>query len=43
MQTALGRMGLLEETAAVALFLASHAISFMAGGEVFGEDKMAQV
>jgi NAD(P)-dependent dehydrogenase (short-subunit alcohol dehydrogenase family) len=42
-QTPLGRMGLPEETAAVALFLASDDSSFMTGSEVFVDGGMAQV
>jgi NAD(P)-dependent dehydrogenase (short-subunit alcohol dehydrogenase family) len=42
-QTPIGRMGLAEETAAVALFLASDDSSFMTGSEVFVDGGMAQV
>jgi NAD(P)-dependent dehydrogenase (short-subunit alcohol dehydrogenase family) len=42
-QTPIGRMGLPEETAAVALFLASDDSSFMTGSEVFADGGMAQV
>jgi NAD(P)-dependent dehydrogenase (short-subunit alcohol dehydrogenase family) len=42
-QTALGRMGRPEETAAVALFLASDDSSFMTGSEVFVDGGVAQV
>jgi len=42
-QTPLGRMGRPEETAAVALFLASDDSSFMTGSEVFVDGGMAQV
>src|ERR1700736_2443452 len=42
-QTPIGRMGLPEETAAVALFLASDDSSFMTGSEVFVDGSMAQV
>ena len=42
-QTPLGRMGRPEETAAVALFLASDESSFMTGSEVFVDGGMAQV
>jgi NAD(P)-dependent dehydrogenase (short-subunit alcohol dehydrogenase family) len=42
-QTPLGRMGLPDETAAVALFLASDDSSFMTGSEVFVDGGMAQV
>ena len=42
-QTPVGRMGLPEETAAVALFLASDDSSFMTGSEVFVDGGMAQV
>jgi NAD(P)-dependent dehydrogenase (short-subunit alcohol dehydrogenase family) len=42
-QTPIGRMGLAEETAAVALFLASDDSSFMTGSEVFADGGMAQV
>ena len=42
-QTPLGRMALPEETAAVALFLASDDSSFMTGSEVFVDGGMAQV
>jgi NAD(P)-dependent dehydrogenase (short-subunit alcohol dehydrogenase family) len=42
-QTPIGRMGLPEETAAVALFLASDDSSFMTGSEVFIDGDMAQV
>jgi NAD(P)-dependent dehydrogenase (short-subunit alcohol dehydrogenase family) len=42
-QTPIGRMGLPEETAAVALFLASDDSSFMTGSEVFIDGGMAQV
>ena len=42
-QTPIGRMGLPEETAAVALFLASDDSSFMTGSEVFVDGGMAQV
>ena len=42
-QTPLGRMGLPEETAAVALFLASDDSSFMTGSEVFVDGGMAQI
>jgi NAD(P)-dependent dehydrogenase (short-subunit alcohol dehydrogenase family) len=41
-QTPIGRMGLAEETAAVALFLASDDSSFMTGSEVFVDGGMAQ-
>ena len=41
--TPIGRMGLPEETAAVALFLASDESSFMTGSEVFADGGMAQV
>src|SRR5882757_3598972 len=39
----MGRMGKPEETAAVALFLASDDSSFMTGSEVFADGGMAQV
>jgi NAD(P)-dependent dehydrogenase (short-subunit alcohol dehydrogenase family) len=42
-QTPIGRMGRPEETAAVALFLASDDSSFMTGSEVFVDGGMAQV
>jgi hypothetical protein len=42
-RTPIGRMGLPEETAAVALFLASEDSSFMTGSEVFVDGGMAQV
>jgi NAD(P)-dependent dehydrogenase (short-subunit alcohol dehydrogenase family) len=42
-QTPLGRMGKAEETAAVALFLASDDSSFMTGSEVFVDGGMAQI
>jgi NAD(P)-dependent dehydrogenase (short-subunit alcohol dehydrogenase family) len=42
-QTPLGRMGRPEETAAVALFLASDDSSFMTGSEVFVDGGKAQV
>jgi NAD(P)-dependent dehydrogenase (short-subunit alcohol dehydrogenase family) len=42
-QTPLGRMGRPEETAAVALFLASDDSSFMTGSEVFVDGGTAQV
>ena len=42
-QTPVGRMGRPEETAAVALFLASDDSSFMTGSEVFVDGGMAQV
>ena len=42
-QTPAGRMGRPEETAAVALFLASDGSSFMTGSEVFVDSGMAQV
>ena len=42
-QTPIGRMGLPEETAAMALFLASDDSSFMTGSEVFVDGGMAQV
>jgi NAD(P)-dependent dehydrogenase (short-subunit alcohol dehydrogenase family) len=42
-QTPVGRMGLPEETAAVALFLASDDSSYMTGSEVFADGGMAQV
>ena len=42
-QVPLGRMGNAEETAAVALFLASDDSSFMTGSEVFVDGGMAQV
>jgi NAD(P)-dependent dehydrogenase (short-subunit alcohol dehydrogenase family) len=42
-QTPAGRMGRAEETAAVALFLASDDSSFMTGSEVFVDGGMAQV
>ena len=42
-QTPIARMGLPEETAAVALFLASDDSSFMTGSEVFVDGGMAQV
>jgi NAD(P)-dependent dehydrogenase (short-subunit alcohol dehydrogenase family) len=42
-QTPLGRMGRPEETAAVALFLASDDSSYMTGSEVFVDGGMAQV
>jgi NAD(P)-dependent dehydrogenase (short-subunit alcohol dehydrogenase family) len=41
--TPIGRMGHAEETAAVALFLASDESSFMTGSEVFVDGGMAQV
>ncbi|MHA0914341.1 SDR family NAD(P)-dependent oxidoreductase [Kosakonia cowanii] len=41
-QTPLGRIGRPEETAAVALFLASDESSFMTGSEVFVDGGMAQ-
>jgi NAD(P)-dependent dehydrogenase (short-subunit alcohol dehydrogenase family) len=41
--TPLGRIGQPEETAAVALFLASDDSSFMTGAEVFVDGGMAQV
>lgn len=42
-QIPLGRIGRPEETAAVALFLASDESSFMTGGEVFADGGAAQV
>jgi hypothetical protein len=42
-QTPLGRIGQPEETASVALFLASEDSSFMTGAEVFVDGGMAQV
>ncbi|WP_288875795.1 SDR family oxidoreductase [uncultured Kosakonia sp.] len=42
-QTPLGRIGRPEETAAMALFLASDESSFMTGSEVFVDGGMAQV
>ena len=42
-QTPLGRIGQPEETAAVALFLASDDSSFMTGAEVFVDGGAAQV
>lgn len=42
-QTALGRMGSPDETAAVALFLASEDSTFMTGSEVFVDGGVAQV
>jgi NAD(P)-dependent dehydrogenase (short-subunit alcohol dehydrogenase family) len=42
-QTALGRMGDPDETAAVALFLASDDSSFMTGSEVFVDGGQAQI
>jgi NAD(P)-dependent dehydrogenase (short-subunit alcohol dehydrogenase family) len=42
-QTPLGRLGQPEETAAVALFLASDDSSFMTGSEVFADGGLAQV
>lgn len=42
-QIPIGRMGVPEETAAVALFLASDDSSFMTGSEVFVDGGMAQV
>lgn len=42
-QTPLGRIGSPEETAAVALFLASDDSSFMTGSEVFADGGSAQV
>lgn len=42
-QTPIGRLGLPEETAAAALFLASDESSFMTGSEVFVDGGMAQV
>ena len=42
-QTPLGRIGQPEETAAVALFLASEDSSFMTGAEVFVDGGMVQV
>ena len=42
-QTPLGRLGQPEETAAVALFLASDDSSFMTGAEVFVDGGAAQV
>ena len=42
-QTPAGRMGRPQETAAVALFLASDDSSFMTGSEVFVDGGMAQV
>jgi NAD(P)-dependent dehydrogenase (short-subunit alcohol dehydrogenase family) len=42
-QTPMGRLGRPEETAAVALFLASDESSFMTGSEVFVDGGMAQV
>ncbi|MDT3412712.1 SDR family NAD(P)-dependent oxidoreductase [Kosakonia cowanii] len=42
-QTPLGRIGRPEETAAVALFLASDESSFMTGSEIFVDGGMAQV
>jgi NAD(P)-dependent dehydrogenase (short-subunit alcohol dehydrogenase family) len=42
-QTPLGRVGRPEETAAVALFLASDDSSYMTGGEVFVDGGMAQI
>jgi NAD(P)-dependent dehydrogenase (short-subunit alcohol dehydrogenase family) len=42
-QTPIGRMGRPEETAGVALFLASDESSFMTGSEVFVDGGMAQV
>lgn len=41
--TPLGRIGRTEETAAVALFLASDDSSFMTGSEVFVDGGAAQV
>jgi NAD(P)-dependent dehydrogenase (short-subunit alcohol dehydrogenase family) len=43
MQIPLGRVGRADETAAVALFLASDESSFMTGGEVFVDGGAAQV
>lgn len=42
-QTALGRMGDPDETAAVALFLASDDSSFITGSEVFVDGGQAQI
>src|SRR4030081_3541322 len=42
-QAPLGRVGNPDETAAVALFLASDDSSFMTGSEVFGDGGLAQV
>jgi NAD(P)-dependent dehydrogenase (short-subunit alcohol dehydrogenase family) len=42
-QTPLGRMGRPEETAAVALFLASDDSSYMTGSAVFVDGGMAQI
>lgn len=42
-QTALGRIGDIGETGAVAAFLASTDSSFMTGGEVFADGGLAQV
>ena len=42
-QTPMGRIGRPEETAAVALFLASDDSSYMTGGEVFVDGGMAQI
>lgn len=42
-QTPIGRLGDPDETAAVALFLASDDSSFMTGSEVFADGGMAQV
>jgi len=42
-QAPLGRMGNPDETAAVALFLASDDSSFMTGSEVFVDGGRAQV
>jgi NAD(P)-dependent dehydrogenase (short-subunit alcohol dehydrogenase family) len=42
-QAPLERLGSPDETAAVALFLASDESSFMTGGEVFVDGGMAQV
>jgi NAD(P)-dependent dehydrogenase (short-subunit alcohol dehydrogenase family) len=42
-QTPLDRLGNPDETAAVALFLASDDSSFMTGSEVFVDGGMAQV
>jgi NAD(P)-dependent dehydrogenase (short-subunit alcohol dehydrogenase family) len=42
-QTPLGRIGRPEETAAVALFLASDDSSYMTGSAVFVDGGMAQI